>query len=641
MTAQKTSSRRSRLLTGAAACLSLALAGPAMAQSAPAPSDNLSINLINLLVKQGVITQAAADGLLAEARRETAQAQAAAAPPTPATPADELGVARGALESAAAALAQAQARLQAAEVTRQAKSVLPPAPSPEATLAANLPPPAPGATRVPYIPDPVKNQIRDDIIRLAKAENWAQPNAVPAWTRSLVISGDVRVRDSSDLYSRINASDIVNFAALNASGPYDVNKDSATFNPPILNTRQNRPNQLALRARLDVRAEPGDWVTADVRLATGSSNSPVSTTQLLGGGLAKKNVWLDRAYIDLHPRSWVNATVGRMPNPFFSTDLVYDTDLNFDGGALHGAVDVWRDAGLSLFATGGAFLTDDQDVNFPSASTSDQKAPTRRKWLFATQLGGQWKTDRFRWKTGVAYYSFRGAQGLLSEPCALYLHPGVNQCSTDFTRPAFMQKGNTLFLIRQVVTNPSVATPQAIPQFAGLVFPYHELNVTSTLDISVGGGRHLELTGDYARNLAYKFADACRYGSSGMPITNVNLPTTTDTPCDPVTGKTNSFFHSGPNAFMVRASFGHPDPARWGEWNFTVGYKHLAGDSVVDAYTDSDFHLGGTNAKGYFLLGTVGLAANTNIQFRWFSANEVTGPPMSIDVGQVDINTRF
>jgi hypothetical protein len=544
-----------------------------------------------------------------------------------------LGQASAALASAAQAINQAAASLAAADGAHQASAGPLPAGAAGAAFASNLPPAAAGSTRIPYVPEPVKNEIRDDVIRLAKAENWAQPNAIPEWTKRVRISGDVRIRDANEFYSDNNAPDIINWAAFNANGPIDVNSANGLTNVPILNTRQSRTNQLQIRARLDVRADPSDWVTADLRLATGSTNSPVSTTQMLGGGLVKKSVWLDRAYIDFHPRSSFGATFGRMPNPFFSTDLVYDTDLNFDGAAVRGAL--WTDRSFSLFANAGAFLTDYQDVNYPTANSSDQKSPTARKWLFASQLGFDWKTDDFSWKFGAAYYSFHGAQGQLSEPCALYLQ--VKQCSTDFTRPAFMQKGNTLFLIRNIVPDPNHPDTYQQLQFAGLTFPFHVLNVTTTVDVPVGEGRHLTVTGDFARNLAYSFKDACRYGDLGLPVSNL----TNLTPVCFGTDLTGPGFRSGPNAFMLRASFGHPDPDRWGTWKVTAGYKHLAGDSVVDAYTDSDFHLGGTNAKGYFLAATLGLAANTNVEFRWFSANEVSGPPMSIDVGQIDINTKF
>jgi hypothetical protein len=98
---------------------------------------------------------------------------------------------------------------------------------------------------------------------------------------------------------------------------------------------------------------------------------------------------------------------------------------------------------------------------------------------------------------------------------------------------------------------------------------------------------------------------------------------------------------SGPNAFMIRATYGDPEPYGFGQWNVELGYKHIAADAIPDAYTDADFHLGGTNAKGYFLIGTVGLYGGSNIQFRWFSADEVSGPPLSIDVGQIDLNAKF
>src|SRR4029077_14280539 len=69
-----------------AAGLSL-VAPPASAQSETAPSQSAMVNLIHLLVKQKVITQASADALLKAAAQEAAQARAAksgaAAAPVP------------------------------------------------------------------------------------------------------------------------------------------------------------------------------------------------------------------------------------------------------------------------------------------------------------------------------------------------------------------------------------------------------------------------------------------------------------------------------------------------------------------------------------------------------------------------------
>ncbi len=572
---------RRAALVGSTALAALLSATAASAQA----SDPLSVNLINLLVKQHVITPDAAKQLLAEAQRQVAQ-----------TPPQAL-----------------------------------PAP----------PPPAPDATRIQYVPQIVRDQIRDDVaakvIKQAKNENWAQPNQIPAWTQRITISGDVRFRNEWDLYSKTNDPFLVNYGAINANGPVDVNPNTNPAGIPFTNDTKNRYNQFAIRARLDVDAQVSQWVSADIRLASGSTNTPVSTTQLLGGGLTKKDIWLDRAYVHAQPAPWIGASLGRMPNPFFSTDLVYDTDLNFDGAAGTTSWDALPN--LTFTVNAGAFLTDSQSVNFPNDSTD--KNPNEMKWMFGGQLVTQWTQDRYSWKGGVAYYSFQNQQGQLSDSCALYT--GVTECSTDWSRPAFMQKGNTLFLIRNITPDPS-ALPGAspLPQFAGLVFPYHILNLTSQFDINFEDGKHVVLTGDYARNLAYNHADACRYGESGLPITNVisaSDSSDTDVCAAPTPG--GPTFHSGANAFMFQGLYGDMEPYAWGEWNFTAGYKHIAPDALLDAYTDADFHLGGTNAKGYYLIATLGLLKGMNVQARWFSADEVYGPPLSIDVGQFDINVRF
>ena len=79
----------------------------------------------------------------------------------------------------------------------------------------------------------------------------------------------------------------------------------------------------------------------------------------------------------------------------------------------------------------------------------------------------------------------------------------------------------------------------------------------------------------------------------------------------------------------------------WGDWQVFGAYKYLQRDAVVDAFTDSDFALGGTDAKGYILGGLAGLARNTWVRVRWLSTNAIDGPPRAVDVLQVDLNAKF
>jgi hypothetical protein len=566
----------------------------ASAQTDSAPSQSAMVNLIHILVKQKVITQETGKALLKEAEQEAAQARAA-------------------------------------------KAAAPAIPVPIPTARPEPPPPAPGVVRVPYVPQIVRNQIRDEVkaevLKEAKAENWAQPNIFPDWVRRISWNGDFRFRDEFDFYGKNNiGSDgvdgYVNYAAFNANGPTDVNPNSILSTIPFLNTTANRYNVLSLRARFGLTADVADGVQVGIRLATGNNTSPVSTTQTLGGGLGKKDIWLDQAYIALTPFPENTITLGRMPDPFFHTDLIYDENLNFDGLTLASQAPFeWVD-NTSVFATLGAFPVGYIDSNFPTHSPL--KAGDHTELLLGAQLGADWRQRHYDWRFAVSLYDYVNAQSALSAPCPVYLasSPSAAQCSTDDTVPPFMQKGNTLFLIRSIIPDPSNPTNYAQPEFAGLMFNYTELDATTSFDLKVTPKYDLIVTGDYVRNLTYDPGVAFRYAAAGVyPITNFNPLTRT--------------LQSGPNAFNGSIEFGEPEIHKRWEWNIVGGYKYIQPDAVLDAFDDHDFHMGGTNAKGYYLKASLGIFDNTWLSARWFSADEVYGPPLAIDVMQLDLNARF
>ena len=145
------------------------------AQAAPAPSENATVNLIRLLVQQGVIKQDQADALVAQAEAE---------PRARATGND-----RG------AAVAQA------------------------------------GDVRVPYIPQTVRDQIRDEVkaevMTQAKEENWAQPNTFPIGFRASR-SRAMCVRATSRACTGSNSNEITDFARMNAKGRTTSIRKAAT-----------------------------------------------------------------------------------------------------------------------------------------------------------------------------------------------------------------------------------------------------------------------------------------------------------------------------------------------------------------------------------------------------------------------------
>jgi hypothetical protein len=93
--------------------------------------------------------------------------------------------------------------------------------------------------------------------------------------------------------------------------------------------------------------------------------------------------------------------------------------------------------------------------------------------------------------------------------------------------------------------------------------------------------------------------------------------------------------------YQLGVTVGYPAVRNFAEWKALLFYKYLQSDAVMDAYADQDFHLGGTNAKGWIIGADFGLTRNVWLTTRWYTANEISGPPLAIDVFHLDLNARF
>ncbi|WAC72449.1 putative porin [Roseateles sp. SL47] len=521
-----------------------------------------------------------------------------------------------------ALLAQAQAEALASQQSQPTQRRVAGAPS---TRVDN------GDVRVTYVPQTVRDQIRDEVkaevMAQAKSEGWAAPNETPEWSKRIHVEGDVRVRNESRLYAGGNSDQVVNFAAINKGDPYDVNPNTAAELPPLLNTRENRSNQWRVRARLGVVADLSESTHAGVRLASGSDDSPVSTTQTLGGGLQKKALWLDQAWLSHSPLDGLTLTGGRFGNPFQTTELLFSSDLNMDGVAasFRRAVGAKKDA--EVFASLGFIPLEYLSSDFPSRS--QDKAPSQSKWLVGLQAGGTWKlNDSNRVGGSLGYFDFHNISGEVSAACALYA--GEDHCSTDWSRPAFMQKGNTIMSIRDIALNPNDPANTPTPQYFGLASQFRVLDVAARWDTEVTTGFPLRLDLNYLRNTAYDVKEMFsrargnilnNYGGSGAT--------------------TQTAFRSGGNAYQVQATLGTVQPQLKGQWHVLAGYRRIEPDAVPDGYNDATFHGGGTNARGFIIGGAYAFDKNAWLSGRWMSSKEVVGPPLSIDTLLIDFNARF
>jgi Putative porin len=460
------------------------------------------------------------------------------------------------------------------------------------------------AVRVPYVPQIIKDEISKevaqtvkpavvaDVVDQAKKEGWGVPAALPEWLSRVKVFGDVTIRGQGDFFPADNSfQQLYDYNVVNSAGGI------AKASNPFLDTTEDR-YRLRLRARLGVEGDLSDRLRAFIRLASGSLTQVAgSESQTLGQYGNRYTVGIDQAYIvwDSAPHTQLSVNTlegGRIPNPWFSpTELVYARDLTFEGVA--DTLRLGWGAGGSdrshVYLTAGAFPM----LEVPLQSQED-------KWMLGAQVGTNLRfadgADHLRF--GAAYYDFLKVTGQKNTPDSTLL---------NYTAPAFVQWGNTMFDI-------SNSTDPTVNLFA-LAAHFRIVDLSANYEHNFGRYSYA-LTAEAVRNIGYNLGQI--EAESGQ-----------------------TFAESQNHGYVGEVSVGNPIVDRFGLWRVALGYRYAQADAVLDAWTDADFHEGGTNARGYYVWGSFGLAKNTWIRLRYLSANEIIGPQYGLDILQLDVNARF
>lgn len=457
------------------------------------------------------------------------------------------------------------------------------------------------AVRVPYVPQIVKDEIRrqvaqdlapevtKDVVEQAQSEGWGVPAALPDWIKRVRLSGDMRVRGQGDLY----ASDNIDGSYLDLLAVNDAGGIANAGLGAFTNVTQDR-SRLRARFRFGLESELGGGWQLGARMTTGNLRDPVSTNQTLGNTGARYQTGFDLAYLKWHGssstgRHALNVSAGRIQDPWLGTDLVWDQDLTFEGVAANYRLGLVRDNPYARYAflTVGAFPIQEIELS------------TKDKWLYGGQLGIEWEfAGGSRMRMGVAYYQYDNITGKKNEFGSTLL---------DYTAPQFVQKGNTVFDIRN-------DNDEGTQLFA-LAADYHLAGATIGFDWKVSDLYRLSLTGDYVKNVGYDEAK--------------------------IFERTGDLVPARDTGYQAELSFGSATMARSGAWRAYVGYRYVERDAVLDAFTDSDFHLGGTDAKGYFFGGDIAFTPRVFARLRYLTSDSIDGVPLGIDVVQLDLNASF
>src|SRR5581483_11984373 len=177
---------------------------------------------------------------------------------------------------------------------------------------------------------------------------------VGSWVQEMRIGGDLRLRYQYDTL------------------------DSQAVNPATGRDFGSGSQRSRVRLRLRIH---DDFILNDnwfggVELAT--SNAADSSNQTLGSGFGKYGIYISKAYLGWHASGdWLTLEAGKMANPFYTTDLVWDPDINPDG-----FVEILRFD--KMFLGGGDIGSYSKDGKSVAAK---EAAPAERPWTLGLNLG--------------------------------------------------------------------------------------------------------------------------------------------------------------------------------------------------------------------------------------------------------------
>ncbi|MGD0077001.1 MAG: putative porin [Sedimentisphaerales bacterium] len=187
--------------------------------------------------------------------------------------------------------------------------------------------------RIEQMESQQKKVVAEEVNKAVEQKQAALPEKLK-WVENMKISGDLRYRyEGIDSQSKGKWTDSIN---------------------------RNR-----LRARIGLYDKINDEVDLGFRLATGSSNDPVSTNQTEQDAFSKKSIWLDQAYFDWHPKDikGFDFIGGKMPKPFYrvgENQLIWDDDLNPEGLAVK--YELPLNDSLKAYISGGGFWVGHPDT---------------------------------------------------------------------------------------------------------------------------------------------------------------------------------------------------------------------------------------------------------------------------------------
>ncbi len=382
------------------------------------------------------------------------------------------------------------------------------------------------------------------------------------------------------------------------------------------------------RLRLNGDVKLGEQWFAGVELQTGFASD--SANQTFEDGFSDYPIFISKAFLGFKATEWLTLTAGKQTNPFYTTELVWDPDVNPSGlvenVALHKLWGTHDDGGFSkdgksvaapqspfeLSLVAGQFIFDDNlegGGRDPGVRDNDS---TNDAYLFETQL--------------IASYKFNKDTKLTVAPAWLVYSAGSVSVSTAKT-DTFGDFNENSFRDTALVS--------------GATRNLNLIQVPGDLTLKVAGLK-TKFYWDFAYNIEGK--------SRAEDIYRLEHRIHADR--DPDDFKSN---YSGRDSIAWLAGVQVGENKKRGDWSLFANYRETGIASVDPNINENDFALGELNVRGIrvggaynlsdFAVFAVNYSAAWNLRQDLFGGEATEGNAVAdsnaIQVLQVDLTVKF
>jgi Putative porin len=418
--------------------------------------------------------------------------------------------------------------------------------------------------------------------------------------------------------------------------------------------------------RLDTGANPRSaFVTAGTSASGGPYQGPF--------GKSNAGINIGQVYLGWKPWDWLNLTVGKMPNPLYTTPMVWSGNLNPEGFAERFKYNV---GSVNFFATFGQFLYADLNPNTASAgflglgTSPGSSAPgigqtTDNIFMFAWQGGFNYQiTTNVSAKVAATLYNYLGVQSssgttaespFFGDPYvgegAYYYYAVQNNGQTPAPGYSGYNPGYDFY-------NPN------IPGSGSISFPFNQVGLNHLLVLELPFEFDFKISqldarvfGDFAYNLegAQRAEDAANAYKNILTFldqqNHVPFPTFPAQKNDVKAYQIGFDIGSHGSLGMVNGTV-----SKRHAWEIKTYWQHIEQYSLDPNLLDTDFFEGVENLQGIYLGAAYGLTDNLSVAFRYGHAwriNDLLGtggsgqdipqmnPINDLNIYQVDLTLKF